>query len=97
MQNPLNKTKNQVCYQKIREKILHNRKIYYTKNGKVINKKKDCDRNIFPDLSRYIQEQENIWKGVSQKKSDIFQKILILLQENVASRVWKNIIIKVGA
>ena len=44
--------KNQVYYQKNKENILHNKKIYYTANKKVINKKKDCDRNIFTELSR---------------------------------------------
>ena len=33
---------------------------YITQRTEVINKKKDCDRNLFPELSRYIQEQENI-------------------------------------
>ena len=39
----------------------------------------------------------SIWKQVSQKKSDAFQKILILQEENAVNWVWKNIIIKIGA
>ena len=72
LQNPLKKRKKQVHYKENREKILHNKKILYIENKKATNKKEDCDRNIFTELSRCVQEQESSKKEASQRKSDIF-------------------------
>ena len=46
-------------------------KIYCKDNEKVQNKKEDCDRNIFNELSRCVQEQESSMEEASQKEGDI--------------------------
>ena len=46
-------------YRENREKIIHSKKIYYTENKKVKNKKEDCDRNVFTPLSRCVKEQKS--------------------------------------
>lgn len=46
-------------YQENREKIIHSKKIYYTENKKVKNKKEDCDRNVFTPLSTCVKEQKS--------------------------------------
>lgn len=40
LQSPLKKRNNQVHFQEKREKIFHNKKIHYTENEKVRNKKR---------------------------------------------------------